>query len=97
MRAGVTNLVEVEDLHVHFGAARAVDGASLHVSPGEVLALVGESGSGKTTLIRAIQGLQKPTSGQIRVESEDGGRRDRRSRPSSIRPSRWSSRIPPAP
>jgi oligopeptide/dipeptide ABC transporter ATP-binding protein len=69
----VTNLVEVEDLHVHFGAARAVDGASLHVSPGEVLALVGESGSGKTTLIRAIQGLQKPTSGQIRVEAEDAG------------------------
>jgi peptide/nickel transport system ATP-binding protein len=69
-------LVEVEDLHVHFGAARAVDGASLLVRPGEVLALVGESGSGKTTLIRAIQGLQKPTSGTIRVEgSEEGGLR----------------------
>jgi peptide/nickel transport system ATP-binding protein len=64
----VTSLVEVEDLHVHFGPARAVDGASLQVGPGEVLALVGESGSGKTTLIRAIQGLQKPTSGEIRVE-----------------------------
>jgi len=67
---GVTPLVEVEGLHVHFGAARAVDGASLQVAPGEVLALVGESGSGKTTLIRAIQGLQKPTSGEIRVEGE---------------------------
>jgi peptide/nickel transport system ATP-binding protein len=65
-------LVEVEDLHVHFGAARAVDGASLQVRPGEVLALVGESGSGKTTLIRAIQGLQKPTSGTIRVEGANG-------------------------
>jgi peptide/nickel transport system ATP-binding protein len=64
----VTPLVEVEDLHVDFGEARAVDGASLHVDPGEVLALVGESGSGKTTLIRAIQGLQKATSGSIRVE-----------------------------
>ena len=68
MHPGVTPLVEVEDLHVDFGRARAVDGASLHVEPGEVLALVGESGSGKTTLIRAIQGLQTPTSGSIKVE-----------------------------
>ncbi len=68
MHPGVTPLVAVEDLHVHFGAARAVDGASLHVAPGEVLALVGESGSGKTTLIRAIQGLQTATSGQIRID-----------------------------
>ena len=70
MHPGVTPLVEVDDLHVHFGDARAVDGASLRVMPGEVLALVGESGSGKTTLVRAIQGLQKPTSGMIRVAGE---------------------------
>ncbi|HET9261226.1 MAG TPA: ABC transporter ATP-binding protein [Acidimicrobiia bacterium] len=68
MRPRLEPIVEVEDLHVHFGDARAVDGASLRVMPGEVLALVGESGSGKTTLVRAIQGLQKPTSGSIRVE-----------------------------
>jgi oligopeptide/dipeptide ABC transporter ATP-binding protein len=67
---GVSPIVEVEDLHVHFGEARAVDGASLRVMPGEVLALVGESGSGKTTLIRAIQGLQKATSGTVRVEGK---------------------------
>jgi oligopeptide/dipeptide ABC transporter ATP-binding protein len=70
MHPGVTPLVEVNDLHVHFGEARAVDGASLKVLPGEVLALVGESGSGKTTLIRAIQGLQKPTSGNVTVEGK---------------------------
>jgi peptide/nickel transport system ATP-binding protein len=70
MHPGVTPLVEVDDLHVHFGEARAVDGASLMVLPGEVLALVGESGSGKTTLIRAIQGLQRPTSGAIRIEGD---------------------------
>jgi len=68
MHPGVSPLVEVDDLHVHFGVARAVDGASLRVMPGEVLALVGESGSGKTTLIRAIQGLQKPTSGTIQID-----------------------------
>lgn len=70
MRAGVTPVVEIEDLHVHFGNARAVDGASLRVMPGEVLALVGESGSGKTTLVRAIQGLQKVTAGTIRVSDK---------------------------
>jgi peptide/nickel transport system ATP-binding protein len=63
MHPGVNPLVEVDDLHVHFGDARAVDGASLRV-----LALVGESGSGKTTLIRAIQGLHRPTSGTIRLD-----------------------------
>ncbi len=68
MHPGVSPLIEVDDAHVHFGNARAVDGASLRVMPGEVLALVGESGSGKTTLIRAIQGLQPLTSGSIRIE-----------------------------
>jgi oligopeptide/dipeptide ABC transporter ATP-binding protein len=71
MHPGLSAIVEVEDLHVHFGSGRAVDGASLRVMPGEVLALVGESGSGKTTLIRAIQGLQRPTSGTIRVEGKE--------------------------
>ncbi len=71
MHPGVNPLVEVDDLHVHFGSARAVDGASLRVFPGEVLALVGESGSGKTTLIRTVQGLQTPTSGSIRVEGKE--------------------------
>jgi peptide/nickel transport system ATP-binding protein len=78
MHPRVIPLVVVEDLHVHFGPARAVDGASLQVLPGEVLALVGESGSGKTTLIRAIQGLQAPTSGTIRLEGTPIDRSRRR-------------------
>jgi oligopeptide/dipeptide ABC transporter ATP-binding protein len=67
-------LVRVDDLHVHFGDARAVDGVSIEIHTGEVLALVGESGSGKTTLIRAIQGLQVPTAGQVSIEGKPAER-----------------------
>ncbi len=67
-------IVELEDIAVRFGEARAVDGVSLAVMPGEVLALVGESGSGKTTLIRAIQGLQPISEGEITFHDEAGGK-----------------------
>ncbi len=64
-------LLQIDDLHVQFGTgaqpARAVDGVSLTVERGEVLALVGESGCGKTTLIRTVMGLQQRTNGTIRV------------------------------
>ncbi|MDQ3782920.1 MAG: ABC transporter ATP-binding protein [Actinomycetota bacterium] len=65
-----TPFVEIRDLEVRFGAARVLDGVSLRVFPGEVLALVGESGSGKTTLIRAIQGLQALDAGVVEVSGE---------------------------
>ena len=68
-------LVETRDLHVRFrsrrGAiARAVDGVSLAVPRGEVLALVGESGCGKTTLARTILGLERPAAGEVRFGGE---------------------------
>ena len=49
MHPGVTPLVEVEDLHVDFGNARAVDGASLHVDPARCWPWSVSPGSGKTT------------------------------------------------
>ncbi|MEV0613799.1 phosphonate ABC transporter ATP-binding protein [Nonomuraea sp. NPDC050404] len=63
--------MSVCDLRVSFGDVRAVDGIDLDVAPGEFVCLVGPSGSGKSTLLRCLNGLQRPTSGEVRVAGED--------------------------
>ncbi|MDK6400285.1 ABC transporter ATP-binding protein [Pauljensenia sp. UMB1235] len=50
-----------------YGLVRAVDGVSLEVSAGEIVALLGHNGSGKTTLLECIEGLRRPDSGHIRI------------------------------
>lgn len=68
-------LIEVRDLvHVYPGGGRALDGVSLTIRRGEMLALVGHNGSGKTTLARHLNGLLKPTSGRVLLEGEDVSR-----------------------
>ena len=54
-------VLELQDLVMHFGAVRAVDGVSLQIRRGKVTALVGESGSGKSTVGRCIVRLVEPT------------------------------------
>ena len=59
------SLVEVNDLHVRYGAFEAVKGVSFSLGKGEILGIVGESGSGKSTIARTLIGLEKPFSGTI--------------------------------
>lgn len=68
--------VAVEGLvHDYPGGVRALNGITLHVGAGESVALVGQNGSGKTTLVRHLNGLLRPTEGQVRVGGADASRR----------------------
>ena len=61
------NVIEVEELCVRYGSAVALDGVSLSVSAGEMVALVGSNGAGKTTLLDALSGVVKREGGEIRI------------------------------
>jgi ABC-2 type transport system ATP-binding protein len=56
-------MLEVQNLHKHFGERKAVNGVSFQVSKGEVLGFLGPNGAGKTTTMRMITGFLPPTSG----------------------------------
>lgn len=60
--------IEAAEVTVDFPGLRALDGVSLSVPQAGCFGIVGESGSGKSTLLRTILGLQRPGSGQIRIE-----------------------------
>ena len=60
-------MIRLDDVTKRFGATAAVDGASLCVARGEVVALLGPSGCGKTTLLRLIAGFERPDAGTVAV------------------------------
>jgi D-xylose transport system ATP-binding protein len=62
-----TPLVQMNDIRVSFGGVHAVDGVSIDLYPGEVVALVGGNGAGKTTLIKTLSGAHKADEGQILI------------------------------
>ena len=64
-------MIEVKNLHRHFGGFRAVDGATLEIETGSITGLVGPNGAGKTTLFNVVAGVLPPTSGQVFMAGED--------------------------
>ncbi|MBE3598904.1 MAG: ABC transporter ATP-binding protein [Limnochordaceae bacterium] len=61
-------LLELEEVHVFYGRVHALSGLTLHVREGEIVALLGANGAGKSTTLRAISGLVRPASGQVRLD-----------------------------
>jgi branched-chain amino acid transport system ATP-binding protein len=64
-------LLEVEDIHVHYGKIEALKGISLEVDEGEIVTLIGANGAGKTTTLKTISGLRPLTSGSIRFDGKN--------------------------
>jgi branched-chain amino acid transport system ATP-binding protein len=64
-------LLEVENLHVNYGAIKALHGVSFHLEQGEVVTLIGANGAGKSTTLKTICGLLRPRPGNVRFRGQD--------------------------
>jgi branched-chain amino acid transport system ATP-binding protein len=64
-------LLEVKNLHVSYGAIKAIKGIDLYVKKGEVVTILGANGAGKTTTLRTISGLLKSSEGSIIFDGKD--------------------------
>ncbi len=63
-------LLETHDLHVHYGGVKALDGASVSIDEGEIVALMGPNGAGKSTVLKAIFGLAPISTGTVSWEGK---------------------------
>jgi zinc/manganese transport system ATP-binding protein len=70
-------VLEVDGISISFSHRKVLDGVSFQIGSGEFTGLIGSNGVGKTTLLRIILGLQRPDSGQVRVQGEPLTRRGR--------------------
>ena len=64
-------MLEIDDMHVYYGAIHAVKGVSFQVDQGEIVALIGANGAGKSTILKTVSGLMHPRNGSIRFMDQD--------------------------
>jgi branched-chain amino acid transport system ATP-binding protein len=64
-------MLELRNVHVSYGSIRALNGVSLEVQPGEVVALIGSNGAGKSTTLKTISGLLRPRQGTIHWQGQE--------------------------
>lgn len=64
-------MLNIDHIHVNYGSFQALDGVSLEVKEGEIVALLGSNGAGKTTTINTASGLLKPLAGTVTFKGED--------------------------
>ncbi|MFR7639041.1 ABC transporter ATP-binding protein [Allobaculum fili] len=63
-------MLEVKNLHVHYGVIEALKGVSISVEPGQIVTLIGSNGAGKTSLLQAISGIVKKSEGDVIFKDE---------------------------
>lgn len=66
-------LLQIDDLHVYYGAIHALKGISLSVEEGEIVTLIGANGAGKSTTLKTISGLLRARQGRILLQGQDLG------------------------
>ena len=64
-------MLNIQSLHVSYGAIHALKGISISLSEGEIVALIGANGAGKSTTLNAISGILKPDSGEVIFDNEE--------------------------
>ncbi len=65
------NLLEIKNLHVHYGAIKAVQGLTMSIKQGSIVTLIGANGAGKSSTVRSIAGLNRSVSGEIIYKEEE--------------------------
>ncbi|MBZ0168609.1 amino acid ABC transporter ATPase [Candidatus Methylomirabilis lanthanidiphila] len=64
-------MLNLHEVHLHYGAIHALKGISLEVQQGQIVTLIGANGAGKSSTLMAISGILRPTSGRISFEGEE--------------------------